>query len=161
VPIPTGIASTASTFRFNSEFLAKSYAGLTDEEWLRQPSATTNHILWIVGHVIWARASVLKMLGSPWTRPWLVLFGRGQKLGAGEYPAPHELAEAWTEMSAALAAAFEAVTPEVLAAPAPERIPSFDGTLGGTIGFLAFHESTHVGQAAYLRKWLGYEGTMG
>lgn len=162
MPIPAVIAATASTYRFNGDFLAKSYAGLTDEEWVRRPNETSNNVLWIVGHVAWARAAVLGLLGSPWSKPWLKEFARGSKLGDPEqYPTPQELDVAWQEATAALTAAFEQATPEALAAPAPERIPSFDGTVGGTIGFLAFHESLHVGQAAYLRRWLGHEGTMG
>jgi hypothetical protein len=29
------------------------------------------------------------------------------------------------------------------------------------VGFLAFHEAYHVGQAAYLRRWLGHDGPVG
>ena len=38
MPVPVEIAHAASTFRQNDSILAKSFAGLTQEEWLRQPS---------------------------------------------------------------------------------------------------------------------------
>ncbi len=162
MPVPTAIATAASTYSHNAQFLVKSYAGLTDEEWLRRPGDQSNHLLWIVGHVAWARSAVLGLLGAPWSKPWLPLFARGVKLDdAAGYPTPQEISLAWDEVSAALTAAIDQASPEALAAPAPPRIPSFDGTVGGTIAFLAFHESLHVGQAAYLRTWLGHEGTMG
>jgi uncharacterized damage-inducible protein DinB len=49
-----------------------------------------------------------------------------------------------------------------LSAPPPEKAPpSTDGTLGGVISFLAYHETYHVGQAAYLSRWLGHAQIMG
>jgi hypothetical protein len=162
MPVPNEIANAAATYRMNGEMLAKSFAGLTPEEWLRRPGESSNHLLWIVGHVIWARAAVLGLLGVQWSKPWAPLFSRGAKLGdAAQYPSPEEMAAAWTEVSAALTSALEAVSSEALAAPAPPRVPNFDGTVGGTVGFLGLHESLHVGQAAYLRTWLGHEGVAG
>jgi len=49
----------------------------------------------------------------------------------------------------------------VLSAPPPGKLPSFDGKISGSVAFLAFHETYHVGQAAYLRTWLGHEGVAG
>jgi hypothetical protein len=147
----------------NGEMLAKSFAGLTPEEWLRRPGESSNHLLWIVGHVIWARVAVLGLLGAqPLSLPWLPLFSRGAKLGdAAQYPTPEEMTAVWQECADALTSAFEQVSTETLFAPAPPRIPTFDGKVGGTVGFLGMHESMHAGQAAYLRTWLGHEGVAG
>lgn len=162
MPIPAEIVNAAATYRQNGELLVKTYAGLTPEEWLRSPSESCNHLTWIVGHIIWARGATLGLLGSPWTRPWFPLFGRGSKLAEpSQYPSAPELEEAWQDVSAALTCALNEASSEALSAPAPERIPAFDGKLSGTIGFLAFHESYHVGQAAYLRSWLGHGGVAG
>jgi hypothetical protein len=160
--VPNEISNTAASFRMSGEMLAKSFAGLTPEEWLRRPGESSNHLLWIVGHVIWARTSVLGLLGVQWTKPWAQLFSRGAKLGdAAQYPTPEEMAAAWQECAAALTSGFEQVSAETLSAPAPPRIPTFDGKVGGTVGFLGMHESMHAGQAAYLRTWLGHEGVAG
>ncbi len=162
MPVPNEIANAAAAYRMNSQALSKSFAGLTPEEWLRRPSESSNHLLWIVGHVIWARAAVTGLLGTKWSRPWLSLFARGAKVvDAGQYPSPQEITQAWEELTAALKSALEEVSVETLAAPSPEKIPTFDGKVSGTIGFLAFHEASHVGQAAYLRTWLGHEGVAG
>jgi hypothetical protein len=50
---------------------------------------------------------------------------------------------------------------DVLAKAAPNAGFSFDGKIGGLIAFLAFHETYHVGQLSYLRKWLGYGQLVG
>jgi uncharacterized damage-inducible protein DinB len=41
------------------------------------------------------------------------------------------------------------------------KVPSADGTLGGVINFLAYHDTYHTGQVAFLRGWLGHEGVAG
>jgi len=68
---------------------------------------------------------------------------------------------AWHDAANKLSHALEAVTPEALAAPAPPGPPSPDGKLSGFVGVLAWHETYHLGQLAYLRGWLGYPGVFG
>ncbi|MGD0787094.1 MAG: DinB family protein [Terracidiphilus sp.] len=160
--IPSQIASAAFTYGLNTGLFKKSFEGLTTEDWLRRPSDSSNHLLWIVGHVIWARGVALGFLGAPWTNSWAPLFGRGVKLDdSAEYPRPEELTLAWEEVSARLTAALEDASEETLSAPSPERIPSADGKASGVINFLAGHESYHLGQVAYLRCWMGHTGIAG
>ena len=156
------IASAAYSFTTSAGLFNESFEGLSAEEWLRRPNGSSNHMLWIAGHVIWARAAVLGMLGQPWTQPWFPLFTRGSKtVEASEYPAPEEMVKSFAEVSTRLTAALESATAETLSAPAPERIPSADNTLAGTILFLAHHDAYHLGQAAYIRAWLGHGGIVG
>ena len=160
--VPKAIAAAAFDFNMNSGMITKCIEGLTAEEWVRQPNEHSNHMLWIVGHLVWARGAVLGLLGRPWECAWAAKFARGLKLGdASEYPLPEELTKAHAEVAARLKEALEAATDERLAAPAVERIPKADETLAGTITFLANHDCYHVGQAAYLRKWMGKGGVAG
>jgi hypothetical protein len=160
--IPSQIASAAFTFGQNTGLFKRSFEGLTAEEWLRRPNESSNHLLWIVGHVVWARSVTLGFLGSAWTTPWLPLFARGAKLvDSAEYPTPEEATLAWREVSARLTTAMEEASEDALSKPSPERIPSADGKVSGLVGFLAYHETYHVGQAAYLRRWLGHDGVAG
>jgi len=64
-------------------------------------------------------------------------------------------------VSAKLLASLAGTPAEVLAKPAPKGPPSFDGKISGLVAFLAFHETYHVGQVSYLRKWLGYGQSVG
>jgi hypothetical protein len=162
MPVSPSIASAAYSFTTSEGMFNKSFEGLSAEEWLRRPNASSNHMLWLAGHVIWARAAVLGFLGQPWTQPWFPLFTRGSKtVAADEYPAPEEIQKAFAEVSTKLTAALETATDEALSAPGPERIPSADKTLAGTILFLAHHDAYHLGQAAYIRAWLGHGGITG
>ena len=162
MPAENHIPAAIHTFRMNGNMLEKSFSELEPEEWLRRPAESSNPVLWIVGHMIWTRSRVLAMLGEEWTRPWLPLFARGATLGKdANYPPPEEMMPAWHDVTTHLTAALDAAPKETLAAPVGEKSPSYDGTVGGMVTFLAFHETLHVGQVAYLRRWLGHDGLAG
>jgi len=58
-------------------------------------------------------------------------------------------------------ARLKVLTDEELSKPAPFPVPAGDKTQRGAIVFLNFHETYHIGQMAYLRKWLGYSQLVG
>jgi len=162
VPVPAVIASAAENYRFNSDFLTKMVSDLSPEEWMNRPSETTNHITWIVGHLIWTRKQLLGRLGSEWSQPWLGSFARGVKCGEGApYPSSDTLIDPWREVSGILAGTLGSVSEEVLSQPAKNGPPSADGKISGVVNFLTIHETYHVGQISYLRGWLGHKGLMG
>lgn len=157
------LAVASQSFNLNSSFLKQGLAGLSDEEWLKRPGDCCNNLLWVVGHVAWARTVLLKRLGAEWSEPWMHLYARGKKcVDSPEAPTPKAVLEAWDESCIRLNAAMESATEELLDTPAPQPgPPSADGKLCGTVNFMALHETYHVGQAAYLRAWLGKPGVMG
>ena len=162
MPAENRIAIAVHTFRQNASLLEKNFGELDRQEWLRRPAEKSNPMLWIVGHVIWGRSRVLALLGEEWTRPWLPLFARGATLASdAQYPAPDEVMAGWRDVTACLTTVLDAAPKETLAAPVGEKSPSYDGTVAGMIAFLAFHETYHVGQVAYLRCWLGRDGILG
>jgi len=162
MPVPAIIAAAAQNYRFNSDFLTKMTGDLSPEEWLSRPNEKTNHIAWIVGHVIWTRKQLLGRLGTEWSQPWLDSFARGVKCDDGAaYPSPDALMDAWREVSGVLAGSLESVSENVLAQPSAQGPPSPDGKISGVVNFLAIHETCHVGQISYLRSWLGHKGLMG
>jgi uncharacterized damage-inducible protein DinB len=162
MPVPAIIATAAHNYRFNSDFLVKMVSDLSPEEWLRRPDDKCNHIAWIVGHVVWTRKALLGRLGTEWSQPWLDMFARGAKCEDGAaYPSSDALTDAWREVSGLLAATLDSVSEEALAQPATKGPPSTDGKVSGVVDFLAIHETYHIGQASYLRGWLGHKGLMG
>ena len=77
------------------------------------------------------------------------------------YPSGHALLDGWKDAGELLAKALENAEEEKLAAPAPQPgPPSADGKLSGTVSFMAWHETYHVGQVSYLCCWLGHKGLM-
>lgn len=160
--VPDSIAVAAEIFKQNTHFLRKNVEGLSDEEWVRRPLGSGNHVLWIVGHVALSRGLTLKRLGDDWGKPWMSLFGRGLPCDdSAAYPTPEEAMLAWNESSAHMKAAMESASAELLATPSTQGPPSADGKVSGVVNFMAYHETYHVGQLAYLRGLFGHKGAMG
>jgi uncharacterized damage-inducible protein DinB len=162
MPVPSEIAGAAIAFRQNAEMIEKSFKDLSTEEWTKRPNDSSNSLLWVIAHVVWARSRTLAFLGIEWSRPWLDQFGRGSKAGdTAGHPTPEEVVLAWQNVGERLTSELETASQETLSAPAPPRMPTYDGKISGLVNFLAWHETYHVGQAAYLRCWLGHEGVAG
>jgi uncharacterized damage-inducible protein DinB len=156
MPVAADLTTAAQIYDRNQSLLAKAVEGLTAEQWPMQPCEGANSALWIVGHIVWARSRALQLIGFTWTRPWISLFARGSKpAGAGICPSAEEVRDAWDDLCVSFPAALEQASDATLALPAQQPSPSFDGTVGGMIAFLAMHESYHVGQLVYLRRLVG------
>lgn len=149
-------------FKTNADIFEKVTQNVPREQWLTQPSDDSNHLTWVAGHVVVHRALVAEMLGAEWSAPWRKLFVRGAKrVAPDQYPSAEELHRAWNEVSDKLAACLSKVTEEDLAKPAPQGVPSLDGNVGGFVSFLCLHETFHVGQLSYIKKYLGHGQTVG
>ncbi len=156
MPVAAELVTTDFIFRRNQEMLAKAIDGLTDEHWVARPFGTCNSVQWIVGHIVWARSRALHIMGFTWTKPWLDQFARGSKPSESvENPSRIEMMDAWHDLCETFPAALGEISHAVPAKPVQQPSPSFDGTVGGMIGFLAMHESYHVGQVVYARSLLG------
>ena len=163
MPVSNRILVGAQSFNQNAHFLKQAIDGLTDEEWLRRPNDRTNHMLWLVCHVAWSRTMLLKRLQAEWSTEWMHLYARGAKcIDTPECPEPSVALEAWNETCTRLSAALDDASEELLDMPAPKPgPPSADGKISGIVNFMAYHETYHIGQIAYLRTWLGHPGVMG
>jgi uncharacterized damage-inducible protein DinB len=79
----------------------------------------------------------------------------------GQYPELDDILRVWKEATAQLEQRFEELSDAQLSAEAPRNFPVPDKTIRGAINFLAYHEAYHVGQLAYIRKWLGKQSLVG
>lgn len=157
-----GFRNVSGMFRANTEIISKAIEGIPAEDWFRKPGDDSNHLMWVLGHLVVHRGSVLKIAGVDWSSSWGDLFARGsERVADAEYPTVDEMRTAWTEISEQLAGALRQASADLLEAPAPDGPPSFDKKVGGTIAFYAFHDTYHAGQVSYLRKWLGHGQTIG
>ena len=159
----TDFRNVSGMFRANTDIINKAIADVRPEDWYRKPGDDSNHLMWLLGHVVVHRGHVLKTLGGQWDSPWAQLFARGSELmdDGAEYPSFDEMRAAWEQISEQLTTALRDAPEEVLTKPAPEGPPSFDKKLSGTVAFFAFHDTYHTGQMSFLRKWLGYGQTIG
>ena len=158
----TDFANVSGMFKANTNIVNKSISEFSPEHWFLRPGEDSNHLMWVVGHLVWSRGNVLKSLNEPWNIPSPSLFERGAGLATqDEYPTIAEIRQAWDEVSSKLSGKLVEVSAEKLSQPAPKGPPSFDGKISGLVAFLAFHETYHVGQISYLKKWLGYGQSVG
>jgi uncharacterized damage-inducible protein DinB len=157
----TDFFNIAGIFKTNTDLFKRTIQGVPPDQLFARPGDDSNHLLWIAGHVVVHRALVLKILGQEWSAPWEGLFARGSKLTAPEqYPAIEDIMQAWDEVSGRLSASLGSAAQEVLAQPVSQG-RTLDGKVSGKIAFLSLHETYHVGQMAYLRKWLGFGQAVG
>lgn len=159
--VPVSIQAPVQQFGLNDFLLKKAVDGLTADDLLRAPGDESTPALWLLGHITDSRSGLAVMLGVERERYRHDLFGRGTRMRPETCPPVEEILAAYDEATAQLAERFEAVTADELAAPAPRDLPTPDKSLGGAVAFLAFHETYHVGQLAYLRKWLGRGALVG
>ena len=162
----TSSAMTAASpieliFAFSDSLILQSLDGLTDDELWHRLTPSNNPLLWVAGHIVQTRASVLQILGVPAETGWGCLFDRGAKIGKPEvYPSESEIARVMGEISPRLHAAIASLQDEQLSRPASLPIPGLK-TLTDELAFFALHDAYHVGQLAYVRKGLGYPGLAG
>ena len=73
-------------------------------------------------------------------------------------PGPHSNSMHWLIGHLALTRSGVA---GLLGDTSPRPFPIPDKTMRGALAFIQFHETDHVGQLAYLRKWLGHSALVG
>jgi uncharacterized damage-inducible protein DinB len=157
----TSFSNISGIFKINTEVINRAITDVKPDDWFRKPGDNSNHLMWLLGHLVVHRGHVLKTLGQPWHSSWASLFARGaEHVGDTEYPSVEEMMDSWKKISEQLRAALRE-SGDVLENPAPEGPPSFDKKISGTVAFYAFHDAYHAGQVSFLRKWLGYGQTVG
>src|SRR5690349_10746553 len=126
----TGFKNVERMFKTNTDIVNKATADVAAEDWFRQPGDNSNHLLWMMGHLVVHRGHTLKFLGGAWDAPWASLFARGEaRVEDAEYPSVEEMRDAWARVNEELSAALRNASAETLAAEAPAGPPSFDGKL--------------------------------
>ena len=60
-------APIATIFAINDGFVLPALEGLTQDELWKAPTDRNNAMLWIAGHVVQTRATILQLLGEPLT----------------------------------------------------------------------------------------------
>jgi len=109
-----------------------------------------------------SRCSLAKIAGENIQNQWSSMFARGASVNAElSYPDVAEIVALWDSVTDKLMTRLGVLGEDELSQPAPFSVPTGDKTMRGAIIFLNFHETYHLGQMAYLRKWLGYSQLVG
>jgi uncharacterized damage-inducible protein DinB len=142
----------------NDRLFINALAGVTDEQAADRISEHNNPLVWIATHTVWARYNIAQFLGKAGENPYAGMFENFKAYDpAMQFDSVEKIKENWQKATALVKEAFEAVTEEHLAADSPIKSPIGDFTNGGTIAFMAQHESYDIGQMAFLKKYLTSE----
>lgn len=143
---------------FNATLFVRALDGVDSHLGERRPNEHTNSLSFIACHVLDARFHLLKMAGHARTNPWQALFDAASDVGTmKEYPPLYELLAEWHELHEATQIQLGELTAAELDEPAAVELPTEDRSVLGCITFLAAHESYHVGQMGFVRKYLGLD----
>lgn len=152
------IQPLAIIFNLNQRLFNNALAGFNEELANERISGHNNPPVWLAAHTLWARYMMLIFLGKPVTNPYAELFDNFKPYDASlDYPSIEAIKQDWQKVSGLLRDAIESVTDEQLSADSPIKNPSGDFTNGGTLAFLAQHESYTIGQMSFLKKYFTKE----
>ena len=141
-------------FNMNDRLFINAMQGITEAQAKERISGHVNPENWIAAHTVWARYNALMFLGAPAGNPYNDLFENFKGYDASlNYPTLAEIKEEWRKVSGLLKDAIQNVSEEHLAGDSPIKSPIGDFTNGGTIAFLAQHESYDIGQMGLLKKF--------
>ena len=143
-------------FELNTMLFANTFDGVDTDSAQRRIDEQTNSMAFLACHLLDARYYLLKLLGRSETCPFQSLFDGANSIDDfTEYPPLPDLLSCWDTVSALLEQALSNVAEDSLVGESPLKTPC-GSTLLDTLTFLAEHESYHIGQLGFLRKYLGY-----
>jgi DinB superfamily len=150
---------TEIIFNLNTRLFLNALEGVTEAQAKERISDHNNPLCWLAAHTVWARYNTCAMLGKPAAKnPYDGLFENFKPFdAAANYGTLADAKGEWNKASELLKEALATVTEEHLAADCPLKSPIGDFTFGGTITFLAEHESYDIGQIAFLKKYFTKE----
>lgn len=145
-------------FNMNDRLFNNTLDGVTEEQAQERIAGHVNPISWIAAHTVWARYNALMFLGKQVKNPYDNLFENFKAYDASlPYPKVAEIKEEWKKVSGLLKDAIKTTTEDQLSGDSPLKSPIGDNTNGGTIAFLAQHESYDIGQLGLLKKFFTKE----
>ncbi|MEQ1757056.1 MAG: DinB family protein [Vicinamibacterales bacterium] len=149
-------------FAINAGLLVRALEDLSEDHYRNRPSDRTNSIAWVAGHIVQTRALLLTLLGDPFDTTWGAIFNRGAEAPEpSAYPSLDQMRAVSGDVAARLETQLAALDDAALSAPARgPQLPRAE-TVAQQVGFLALHDSYHVGQLGYMRKALGYPSLVG
>lgn len=152
------IHQSSLILNMNERLFINALDGITDEQSKQRLSDHNNPLIWIATHTVWARYNMLVFLGKPAKNPFEGMFENFKPYSADDqYPTLETVKTEWKNAGKLLKEALESESEEHAGADSPLKSPIGDFTNGGTLAFLAQHESYDIGQIAFLKKYFTKE----
>jgi hypothetical protein len=163
--LPVSVKTLTTLFEFTYQVFKRNTEGVPHDETLRLPHPGGNCINWVGGHIVATRDGLLQLLGQPpvWTDAERETYKRGapKLVEAARAMSWERIVRSLDASQERLKAGLSALTADRLAsAPAPDRNPFGNDSIGEMLAVFTFHESYHVGQLGILRRLSGREGAI-
>jgi len=151
------IRQLAAVAELNTRLFLNCLQSVTDADALGRPNDRVNNLAFVACHVLDARHYLAGFLGLQLANPLAAVLGGVQRIEDVEtLPSLESIREHWRVVSGPVLDCLRSLTPGELKSPSPQRFPIADASFGGALEFQLHHESYHIGQLAYLRKFYGY-----
>ena len=153
----TSISSIAKAVQLNNKLFLNTLNSIEYKDAIKQINEHTNSVLFIACHLIDARYYIINYLGGQKESPLRDILGYVSSIeDVIEYPPMEEVRRYWKTTFTLMHEKFESLTEEKLDEKSSIQFPISGDTVLDSITFLIEHESYHIGQMAFLRKYLGY-----
>ncbi len=125
-----------------------------------QPAPSTNHALWVLGHLACTDNFFLTSLAKlepVIEESWNKLFGMGSEPtdDPQSYPSLDEVKAGLEKARTALADWCQSMDEQQLLSPLPDEMGSFAPNFAALMCSIAWHEGLHAGQLSAVRRSLG------
>jgi uncharacterized damage-inducible protein DinB len=150
------IVALADTLRLNTKLFRNCLESFRDEAAAVRPSAATNSTSFVAAHLTDSRFFLLRVVGAEVANPLAPYLAAERSIDEiRQLPPLDETLAAWTTAAHAIRDRLETLTAAELDGPTAAPFPAAGQTMLGALTFLVQHDSYHLGQLAYLRKYAG------
>jgi hypothetical protein len=161
----SNIQIIAKQFALQTRLFNNVLEGIENIHGGKRLSEEINHLQWIAGHLANIRHNYTSMIGLKETFPYKDKYSDPTQPPPGnraidasvQYPSLSEISASWNALASKFVDGVSQLNDEQVAAEFPFGTPIGDKSILGLFGFLASHESYHIGQMSLVRKYLGLE----
>ena len=144
--------------KLNTRLFLNAVDGVDAETAAERIDGRTSSIGFVSIHLLDARFYLAALLKAQAVHPFKEMFEKIQSIDDVErYPDLDEIRAAWNDVSKALIERIPSLEEADLRADAPIAFPVDDKTVLGGMAFLLEHESYHIGQLGFLRKFFNLD----
>jgi hypothetical protein len=154
--MPDSAAPLIAVFGLNTTLFRNCLADLPEARAVLRPNEHTNSVAFIAGHLVETRAWMARYVGLDCPPPFGGVLEHATSIDQiPVLPSLEAIRAGWDDVSSQVVGRLGSMTSADLTAESSQRFPGVSNTVLGGIAFLMQHESYHIGQLAYLRKFFG------
>ncbi len=140
----------------NTRLIKNAVDEIDDELAEKRISQNTNSIKFLLCHIVDARFFLAGIMGLSEICPFKDIFDKVQKIEEfNQYPPMDSLMNSFENITSKISVQFIKLDNEAILKQLTNKFPIEDRTVLGGITFLLEHESYHIGQIGFIRKYFG------